>query len=165
MKLLKRVLRPLVALGTSLSSKVASRVWGLQLASLGEEARISTRARIYVGKCVSVGDRTVINDFVHIWGGGTVFIGPDCLIAAHVVIASQSHAADALSMNLLYRETQTAAPVRIGSNVWIGSNATILPGVSIGSGAIVAAGAVVTRDIPENTLAVGVPARAVRTLK
>ena len=56
------------------------------------------------------------------------------------------------------------APIHIGKNVWIGSNATVLPGVSIGDGAIVAAGAVVTKDVPENTIVGGVPAKVIRTI-
>ena len=57
-----------------------------------------------------------------------------------------------------------AAPITIGDGVWIGSCVTILPGVSIGSGAVIAAGATVVRDIPQNTLAGGVPAKVVRDL-
>ena len=53
-------------------------------------------------------------------------------------------------------------PVRIGRNVWIGANVTILPGVTIGNGAIVSAGAVVTKDVAENTIVAGVPAKKVR---
>ena len=53
----------------------------------------------------------------------------------------------------------------IRDSVWIGSNATVLPGVTIGDGAIVAAGAVVTRDVPENTIVGGVPARVMRHLR
>ena len=56
-------------------------------------------------------------------------------------------------------------PIRIGKSVWIGSNATILPGVTIGNGAIVAAGAVVTKDVPENTIVGGVPAKIIRRIK
>jgi hypothetical protein len=51
------------------------------------------------------------------------------------------------------------APITIGRNVWIGSNATVLPGVTIGDNAVVAAASVVTKDIPDNAIVVGSPAR------
>nr|WP_279635371.1 DapH/DapD/GlmU-related protein [Rhodococcus koreensis] len=65
---------------------------------------------------------------------------------------------------LLYKETSEESQVQIGDNVWIGSNVTILPGVSIGNGAVIGAGAVVARDLPDYVLAVGVPARVIRSL-
>ena len=55
--------------------------------------------------------------------------------------------------------------IKIGNDVWIGSNATVLAGVTIGDGAIVAAGAVVTRDVDENTIVGGVPAKYIRDVK
>ena len=55
-------------------------------------------------------------------------------------------------------------PIRIGKNVWIGSNSTILPGVSIGDNAVIGAGSVVTKDIPENMMAVGHPARVIKSI-
>ncbi len=55
-------------------------------------------------------------------------------------------------------------PIHIGKNVWIGANATILPGVSIGDGAIIAAGAVVSKDVPENSVVGGVPARKIKSI-
>jgi acetyltransferase-like isoleucine patch superfamily enzyme len=56
------------------------------------------------------------------------------------------------------------APITIGRNVWIGSNATVLPGVTIGDNAVVAAASVVTKDIPDNAIVVGSPARVARRL-
>jgi maltose O-acetyltransferase len=58
-----------------------------------------------------------------------------------------------------------AAPVRIGNDVWIGGNVTILPGVTIGNNVVVAAGAVVTKDVPDNSLVGGVPARLIREIE
>lgn len=56
-------------------------------------------------------------------------------------------------------------PVVIGNDVWIGGNCTILPGVTIGSNVVVAAGAVVTKDIPDNCLVAGVPAKKIKDLE
>ena len=53
-------------------------------------------------------------------------------------------------------------PVISGRNVWVGANVSILPGVTIGDNAVVGAGAVVTKDVPENTIVGGVPARVIR---
>ena len=58
-----------------------------------------------------------------------------------------------------------ASEIRIGNDVWLGANVTILPGVTIGDNVIVGAGAVVTKDIPDNSLAVGVPARVVKEIE
>ena len=57
-----------------------------------------------------------------------------------------------------------AKPIRIGNGVWIGGGAIVLPGVTIGDGCVIGAGSVVTRDLPPDTLAVGNPARIVRSL-
>ena len=62
------------------------------------------------------------------------------------------------------RAVITCKPVRIKRNVWIGANATILPGVTIGENAVVGAGSVVTKDVPDNAVVAGNPARLIRFL-
>jgi maltose O-acetyltransferase len=57
-----------------------------------------------------------------------------------------------------------ARPIRIGDGVWIGGGAIVLPGVAIGDGCVVGAGSIVTRDLPPGSLAVGNPARIIRSL-
>ena len=86
-------------------------------------------------------------------------IGGDQKTRHGVVLATLNHA-----MAPENRGTMIPAPIRIGRRVWIGASATVLPGVTIGDGAVVAAGAVVNRDVPENTVVGGVPARIIRHL-
>ena len=74
-----------------------------------------------------------------------------------MVIATLNH-----DQNPKKRASLIPAPVVIGKNVWIGANSTILPGVTIHDGAIIAAGAVVTKDVPENMIVGGVPARVIK---
>ena len=59
---------------------------------------------------------------------------------------------------------EKALPIVIGDNCWIGSGVTILPGVTIGSNAVIGAGSVVTKDIPENVIAIGNPCRVIRPI-
>jgi maltose O-acetyltransferase len=59
---------------------------------------------------------------------------------------------------------EAAEPITIGDNVWIGGGASIMPGVSIGDDSVIGAGSVVTRDVPPRSLAVGSPAKLLRTL-
>lgn len=59
---------------------------------------------------------------------------------------------------------QYARPISVGNNVWIGGNVTVLMGVTIGNNVTIGAGSVVTRDIPDNTLAVGNPCRVIKSI-
>ena len=111
------------------------------------------------GKNIHIGKHVFINMGCKFQDQGGIFIGDGALIGHNVVLATLNHA-----MSPHDRGTMIPAPIHIGKNVWIGSNSTILPGVTIGDGAIVAAGAVVTRDVPENAIVGGVPARIMRHL-
>jgi acetyltransferase-like isoleucine patch superfamily enzyme/glycosyltransferase involved in cell wall biosynthesis len=88
-------------------------------------------------------------------------IGDDSLIAELVSIRDHDHRFDRLDVPVR-EQGSVSDPVRIGRNVWIGCKATVLKGVTIGDNAVIGANAVVTRDIPANAIAVGVPARVIR---
>lgn len=111
------------------------------------------------GKNINVGKNVFINMGCKFQDQGGIFIGDGALIGHNVVLATLNHA-----MSPSERSTMIPAPIHIGENVWIGSNATILPGVTIGNGAIVAAGAVVTKNVPDNTVVGGVPAKVIREI-
>lgn len=112
------------------------------------------------GKNIHVGKNVFINMGCKFQDQGGIFIGDGTLIGHNVVLATLNHA-----MSPDNRSTMIPKPIHIGKNVWIGSNATILPGVTIGDGAVIAAGAVVAKDVPENTVVGGVPAKTIRIIK
>ena len=111
------------------------------------------------GKNIHIGKNVFINMGCKFQDQGGIYVGDGALIGHNVVLATLNHA-----MSPKERGSMIPAPIHIGKNVWIGSNATVLPGVTIGDGAIVAAGAVVTKDVPENTIVGGVPAKVMRHL-
>ena len=111
------------------------------------------------GKNIRIGKNVFLNTGCSFQDRGGITIGDGALIGMNVTIATLNH-----GLPLETRSTTYPSPVVIGENVWIGSNATILPGVTIGDNSVVAAGAVVTKDVPENTVVVGVPAKAVKKI-
>ena len=111
------------------------------------------------GKNITVGKQVFINMGCKFQDQGGITIGDGALIGHNVVLATLNHAKSPKD-----RGSMIPAPIHIGKNVWIGANATVLPGVTIGDGAIVAAGAVVAKDVPENTIVGGVPAKTIRHL-
>lgn len=111
------------------------------------------------GKNISIGKRVFINSGCRFQDQGGITIGDDCLIGHNVVIATLQH-----DIAPTRRRNLIPSPVTIGRNVWLGANVTILPGVTIGDDAVIGAGSVVTKDVPARTIAVGSPARVVRTI-
>lgn len=108
------------------------------------------KGRLKIGARSFVGFGSVLVAQSHI------SIGKDCLIAEHATIRDQDHKVDLGRITAL--NGYNTAPIVIGDNVWIGAKATILKGVSIGNNSVIAAGAVVTKDVPDNSIAKGVPA-------
>lgn len=109
------------------------------------------------GRNIHIGRKVFINSSCHFQDQGGIYIGDGCLIGHCVVLATLNHDFDPAKRQNLHHK-----PIRIGNGVWIGAHATITAGVTIGDNAIIAAGAVVTRDIPADTIAAGVPAKPLR---
>ena len=113
------------------------------------------------GKHIRVGKRFFANFGLTVLDEAYVTIGDDCFIGPNVGIYTACHDVDPGKRN---SRDEWARPVNIGDNCWIGGGATILPGVSIGSGCTIGAGSVVVHDIPDNSVAVGNPAKVVKKL-
>lgn len=111
------------------------------------------------GKNIHIGKRVFINMGCKFQDQGGIYIEDGALIGHNVVLATLNHAMPPEERGTMYPKA-----IHIGKNVWIGSDAVILPGVTIGDGAVVAAGAVVTKDVPENTVVAGVPARKIKEI-
>lgn len=160
--MLKQLIRPplckLSALILRLGEEQRSTDLKATLASFGEKSSISSLARVEQPEKIYVGIDVSINPYVHIWGGGGVWIGDRTMIASHTALISLTHDPDSANMH----SSLLAAPVRIGNDVWIGAHACVLPGVTIGEHAVIAAGAVVRSDVAPYTIVGGVPAKVLR---
>jgi len=106
------------------------------------------------GKVVSINTGAILD------GRGGISIGDYVMIGPNVCIASSSHTYKNKTQPITLQGHQME-PVVIEEDVWIGANATILGGVTIGRGAVVGAGAVVVKDVAENTIVGGVPAKVI----
>ena len=106
---------------------------------------------------MTIGDRVFINS------GSIVFSVLEVTIGNDVALANECYLMDTDSHGIEGRAPKEA-PVRIGDGTWIGARAIILPGVTIGRRCVIAAGAVVSKDVPDDTLVAGNPARVVREL-
>jgi acetyltransferase-like isoleucine patch superfamily enzyme len=111
------------------------------------------------GKNITFGKNVFFNTGCSFQDRGGISIGNGSMIGMNVTIATLNHGLTLETRNITY-----PSPVIIGENVWIGSSSTILPGVTIGDNSVVAAGAVVTKDVPENTVVAGVPAKVIKII-
>ena len=131
------------------------------LGSMGRDVVITPPFWCDYGYNIAVGDKfysnhnLIITDGARVTFGNNVFIAPNCCFttAEHPTDPEQRKAG-----------LEIAKPITVGDNVWIGAGSTVLAGVTIGNKSVIGAGSVVTRDIPENTVAVGVPCRVLRKI-
>ena len=114
---------------------------------------------INYGKHTKIGKNVFINfDCVFLDFGG-ITIEDGVFIAPKVSLLTEGH-----PLSPRDRHSLTVAPIHIRKNAWIGANATIMQGVTIGENVVIAAGAVVTSDVPDNTVAGGIPARVIKSI-
>lgn len=131
-------------------------------AEVGDGAYIQAPYHAMWGGChVHLGRKVYINFNCTLVDDAQIYIGDGTMIAPNVTIVAASHP---VSPKLRAEGYGCNKPVYIGKNVWIASNVTILPGVHIGDNSIIGAGSIVTKDVPANVIAMGSPAKIVRTI-
>lgn len=111
------------------------------------------------GKYITIGKDVFINMGCTFMDRGGITIEDKVLIGPKVNLITENHPEDPELRRFVY-----AKPIHIKKGAWIGASATVLPGVTIGENAIVAAGAAVTKNVPDNAIVGGVPAKVIRTI-
>ena len=131
------------------------------LGDMGENIWIEPPVRMAYGNNVHIGDSFYANFNLVLVDDIDIYIGNHVMIAPNVTITATGHP---VHPELRKNGTQFSIPVRIEDDVWIGANVVILPGVTIGKNSVIGAGSVVTKNIPENVVAVGNPCQVLREI-
>lgn len=137
----------------------------------GGEVRLGKGVHIYRGTIIEIGrgGSVIIGDHTHIQSHcnikgflGNTIIGKSVQIAPHCGFSPYEHGFDDADAHIRDQDIVSSGDIVLEDDVWLGLNVQVLDGVTIGKGTIVGAGAVVTKSLPPNTVAVGVPARVIR---
>jgi acetyltransferase-like isoleucine patch superfamily enzyme len=113
------------------------------------------------GDVIEIGNETYIGPRSTLGAAAPLRIGNRCQIGANVSFVAESHLLEG-SLPIFLQGVNRKG-ITIGEDCWIGNNAVVLDGVEIGDGSVIGAGAIVTKSIPARSIAVGVPARVVRS--
>lgn len=124
-----------------------------------QDVAVFTPLYINYGRHINIGKNVFINFDCTLLALGGITIEDDVLIGPKVSLITENH-----PLNPQERKGLIGKPILIKKNAWIGANATILPGVTIGANAVVAAGAVVSKDVPDNTIVGGIPAKFIKNV-
>ena len=125
--------------------------------NIGENSRVMPPVTVVRGNKVRIGKNVVVMNNSLFMAAGGINIEDDVIVAANAQLISNNH-------DFYDHAVLTCKPVHLKHNCWIGAGATILPGVTIGENAVVAAGAVVTKDVEDNTIVGGNPAKIIKRL-
>ena len=132
----------------------------------GRNVNVKKGASFGSGKSIQIGNNSDIGINCKIFGidgGGELVIGDNVMMAPEVIILTLSHDISTSSAPLITSKRKVTRVI-IEDGAWIGIRCIIMPGVRIGKNAVIGAGAVITKDIPPNTLAGGVPAKVIKFL-
>lgn len=125
--------------------------------------RFNGKGIVFYGEgTISIGNNTYIGEYSTLQSseGASIVIGDNCAISHYVSIYTLSYSANAVLRGDM--KTNKKGDVTIGNGCWIGMRVFIKEGVKIGNNCVIGANSVVTSDIPDNSLAIGVPAKVVR---
>ena len=154
-------------------------IFGNQI-KIGKRVKIANNVSIYknvdIGNGVIIGDnvelRCNLSNAIRIGNNctinrnsmimGNVIIGNDCMIAPDCVVVGSNHIFSDVNRNIKSQGISSKGII-IEDNVWLGAKAVVVDGVSIGSGSVIGAASVVTKDIPQNSIAIGNPCRVIKT--
>ena len=131
------------------------------LGDLGENCYVEPPLRANWGRNTHFGNNVYANFNLTLVDDTDIYVGDSVMFGPNVTITTAGHPVDP---ELRRKVAQFNVPVYIEDNVWIGAGAVILPGVRIGKNSVIGAGSVVTRDIPPDVVAVGVPCRVMRPI-
>ncbi len=131
------------------------------LGGVGEGTEVRPPFHCDYGYQTHIGARSFANWGLICLDVGRIVIGDDVQIGPNVQLLTATHPIEPEPRRAKWEASQ---PITIGDNVWLGGGVIVCPGVSIGENTVVGAGAVVTRDLPAHVVAVGNPARAIRTI-
>ena len=131
------------------------------LKSIGTRVHFEPNFRCEFGYNISIGNNFYANFDCIMLDGGGIEIGDNVLFGPRVGIYTSNHAMDAWER---VHGACYAKPVKIGNNVWLGAGVHINQGVTIGDNTIIGSGSVITKDIPANVVAAGVPCKVIRAI-
>ncbi len=137
------------------------RLLEAMLGSIGEETEIRPPFYVDYGSRITIGTRCFANFGLVALDVAPITIGDDVQIGPNVQLLTPAHPVEPGPRR---DKWESALPITIGDNVWLGGGVIVLPGVTIGADTVVGSGAIVTKDLPGGVVAVGNPARIVRSL-
>jgi len=130
--------------------------------SIGKNTRICRHNFIFDSSgFIKIGDDCLIGDYCTIYGHGGVIIGNNVVFASHVNVIASEHNYKDINLSIL-KQPSTHKGIKIGDGSWLGINVTVLDGSEIGKNCVIGASSIVKGNIPDYSVAVGVPAKVVK---